>query len=157
MKRIYPLLASLVLIGCASYNQLLVNPTGDVASCDSAGQGLIGIAYASHVATNCIESRKAAGYLEIEKAGVIGIKLSKDSNIILAVASNGPAGKAGIAAGDEVTAVDSQKVKNSADASILIFGSSATYVDVSILRGQNTKSYRLERVSYSELYGTSGR
>src|SRR4051812_41662922 len=82
------------LWGCATYSKMLVNPNLTVQRCAQTGVGLIPMAAASNAVDTCVANLRAAGYYELDEAGVTGIlHLTDDTSEvrILAVKENSPA------------------------------------------------------------------
>jgi hypothetical protein len=124
MKRwiLFLSLATCILVsGCASPSQVLVNPeTGQGYRCahSSVGWGLMGAMGAAMTYTNqyqCVQGAKQMGYIEIEKlAGTGGWFDSREplkEAIITKVSPNSPAHKAGVKVGDKVIEKNGQPIK----------------------------------------------
>jgi len=154
MKYLISVLLSLTILGCASYSQMFINANGQMQRCGAYGQGLIGMASAQNIQNDCIGDMKKAGYIEIEKAGVIGIKLSQDTLVtILKVMPNSPASGRGIMGGDILLSVNGQKVKSQPDASTLLFGDIGDFVNITVSHNGQVQEYRLIRRPYTDIYG----
>ena len=157
MKRLYMLLSVICCFyftGCASYSQIMINAMGEWQRCYSYGYGVMGIATADSIQNDCVKSLRAAGYIEIEKAGVVGIYLSdEDTPIIIKVKENSPADTAGIKAGDKIIKIDGQNVSNKRDARLLLFGMADTPVEVTIDRDGVETTYKLIRASFTKIFG----
>ena len=115
--------------------------------CGAYGQGLYGVAQASNIQGDCLSSMKAAGYIEIEKAGVVGIYFSEqmltDTSLsVLKVAPQSPAELAGIRGGDILVSIDNQKVRKMMDAKILLFGIAGTLVSLSLSRNNEVPQFQ---------------
>ena len=151
----YLLLPSVFFItGCASHSQIMINAVGEWQRCASWGYGVIGVATADTIQNDCIKSLHAAGYIEIEKAGVIGAYFSSENiPIIIKVKENSPADIAGLKAGDKITAINGQKVASTKDAKILLFGMADTPVELTISRDGVENSYKLVRASFTKVFG----
>lgn len=147
--------AGLVMLcaGCASNSQLMVNQAGQTYTCGSYGQGIVGVAMASTIFDECLRSHKAAGYVEIEKAGVVGLSFAHETLRILKVSENSPAASAGILPGDVLTAVDGQPVSKTQEAKTLLFGPVGKPVTLALLRNNKEQTYTLARASFSEVFG----
>jgi S1-C subfamily serine protease len=127
MKKIIGIIFLTVLLsGCASQSQILVNPdTGKTMRCASSGWGLAGVAVSSMNQNNCVSDYKKIGFIEIEKIPTTGIAFTKkeesmldkmnDPAIITSVHPKGPAYAAGIKSGDIVIARDGQKIQSIGD------------------------------------------
>jgi len=136
----------------------MINANGDMYRCGSYGQGIYGVAQANQIQGDCLTSMRAAGYIEIEKAGVVGIiysqQLSTDTLVtILKVAPKSPAETAGIRSGDILLAVDGIKVRKNTDASMLLFGNVGTTVSLSISSNGKITNMNINRDSYTRVYG----
>ncbi|MEP9410274.1 MAG: PDZ domain-containing protein [Candidatus Brocadia sp.] len=157
MKRLFLLFAVICCFcfsGCASYSQIMINAMGEWQRCASYGYGVMGIATADSIQNDCVKSLRAAGYIEIEKAGVIGTYLSdEDTPLIIKVKENSPAYIAGIKAGDKITKIDGQNVSNKRDARLLLFGMADTPVELTIDRDGVETSYKLIRASFTKVFG----
>jgi carboxyl-terminal processing protease len=139
-------------IGCATYSQLFVNASGDVQRCSATGQGIIGMATASDAVSSCASSMRTAGYLEIERAGVIGVTLSDSPSgqpvRVLKVANPSPAFDAGVDPGDQILAIDGQSVNSASDARVLLFGEAGTSVTVQFQRADFDTSIAFVRKAF---------
>lgn len=159
MKNYYLLLlVGFLTIGCASYSQLMINAQGQMYRCGAYGQGIIGVAHASQIHEDCVETLRSAGYLELEKAGVIGVAFSQQTESdtvvsILKVADRSPASLAGIRYGDIVHAINGQSVRKSGDARSLLFGLTGTNVSIDIRRNSEIITLHLARAPYTKVYG----
>ena len=159
MKTLFFLLAAVfAIVGCASYSQIMIDAQGRMYRCGAYGHGLIGIAQADQIQGDCLASMKAAGYIESEKACVVGVIFSESSPAdtllsILKVAPNSPAAISGIRGGDILLSVDSQRVRKVMDAKILIFGMAGTSVHLVVQRNNGTIPFDLVRASYTKVYG----
>lgn len=147
-----------IIIGCASYSQIMIDAQGQMYRCGAYGQGLFGIAQANNIQGDCLESMKAAGYIEIEKAGVVGIYFSEplatDTSLsVLKVAPKSPADIGGIRGGDILLSVENQKVRKVMDAKLLLFGMAGTSVHLVLQRNSETISLDLTRASYTKVFG----
>lgn len=132
----------------------MINAMGEWQRCASYGYGVMGIATADSIQNDCVKSLRAAGYIEIEKAGVIGTYLSdEDTPLIIKVKENSPAYIAGIKAGDKITKIDGQNVSNKRDARLLLFGMADTPVELTIDRDGVETSYKLIRASFTKVFG----
>ena len=100
----------------------------------------------------------AAGYLEIERAGVIGVQFSNSTNDsllrVLKVFDKSPASQAGIRAGDYVIEISRQKVDNLKDAQGLLFGIAGTTVDLVIIRDSERIPLTIMRLPYTRVFGS---
>ena len=147
-----------LLAGCATYSQYFINAEGEMASCSATGQGLIGMATASNAVGDCSANMLRAGYIELERAGVIGIKLSEsvpgEPVRVLKAVDGAPAASAGVKAGDIVELVDGQPVSSKADAELLLFGLAGSSVAITVRRDGELFSYSLTRAPYTLVHGT---
>lgn len=146
----------LMLAGCATYSQMFINAEGQIMRCSSTGQGMIGMMVAQGAESSCEHDLRAAGYIPLYDAGVIGITLvttRTDSAEILSVKKDSPADSAGVVAHDKIIMVDSIAVTNYIDTQHLLFGHAYTTVKLTILRGADRKELLLTRMPYTELYG----
>lgn len=149
--RSYPAVLCLLLsvTSCATYSQTMVAPDGTTYRCSATGQGIIGMATASGAKNDCVEGYRAMGYLELERAGFIGVTMRPDASI-LKVWDGFPAGEAGILAGDRIVAVGGQSVDSDHDAQVLLFGPAEQCITVTTLRDSTEHKYTLIR-SYLNL------
>lgn len=150
-------LGLLVVSGCATYSQFFINSNGDIVPCSATGMGLIGMATASNAVNDCSTNMRLAGYVELERAGVVGIQLSEtapgEAVRILKVAENSPAAAAGIVPGDTIDAIGGQPVASKSDANQLLFGLAESDVEITILRAGEKLDIQLTRAPYTEVYG----
>lgn len=147
------------IVGCASYSQLFVNSNGDVVPCSATGQGLVGMAVASNAVNDCSANMRLAGYVELERAGVLGITLSDTSPgepiRILKVTAGSPAAIAGILPGDTIDSIEGQPAGSKSDANQLLFGLAGTDVEVTIQRAGEQIDLEITRAPYTEIYGVA--
>lgn len=142
-----------ILSGCASYTKMMVAPDGQMQRCAATGFGLIGMVGASNTTDDCVKNFKSAGYLEIEKAGVVGFMVS-DSMDILKVQDNSPAKTAGIQPGDKLVSVNGIPVKSPKDSSVMLFGDVGTKVTVKISHNGQDSDHELVRAPFSTVFGS---
>lgn len=152
-------LLTITVIGCATYSQMMINAQGQMYKCGAYGHGLGGMTQANQINEDCISTMKAAGYIELERAGVVGFyysePLATDTALsILKVSPNSPAAFAGIRAGDILVSIDNQKVRKITDARILMFGLAGTPVTLVVMRGSEVIKFNLIRAPYTSVYGT---
>jgi C-terminal processing protease CtpA/Prc len=162
MKVLFSLLIlSSFTFSCATYttySQLLVDAGGNMYRCSSWGHGYVGTPQAKKIQRDCLSDMKGAGYIEIEKAGVVGLYLSEQSPTdmvvtVLKIVPNSPADKADIRGGDKIAAIDGQPVKHNMDAKILLFGIAGTPVRLTLLRGDESITKDIIRASYVSVFG----
>lgn len=158
MKRfiLITFIISLALPGCATYTQMFINANGQMQRCGSYGSGLIGIATAQKIQNDCAGDLKRAGYIEIEKAGVIGIQFSdakSDTLMLIKVFDNSPAKKQNLAAGDKVLEINGIPIKTQGDAKALLFSPIGTTVKLKILNSNGIKEVSMQSVSLVSVYG----
>jgi S1-C subfamily serine protease len=159
MKNLIPVyIVIIAMSGCASYSQIMINAQGQMYRCGSYGSGLVGIAHANQINEDCIESLRSAGYIELEKAGVIGITLGDQSQTdtiltIIKVADNSPAFSSGIHQGDVLVAINEQSVRKLLDAKVLLFGLAGTKVSLTTRRNVQENKVTLVRAPYTRVYG----
>ena len=100
---LYVLLISTCLTSCATFSRMFINEDGQIMQCSATGQGIVGMGVASNAERSCEDNLRAAGYIELEKAGVIGIEFSETKNDtvvkVLKVYNPSPADSAGIKPG----------------------------------------------------------
>lgn len=149
---------TVILSGCASYSQILINAQGQMYRCGAYGQGVYGVAQANQIQDDCLSSMKAAGYIEIEKAGVVGIYFSEqlltDTLLsVLKVVPNSPAEIAGVRGGDIIISIDNQKVRKAMDAKLLLFGLAGTPVALSLSRDNEIINLNINRAAYTRIFG----
>lgn len=117
-----------------------------------------GVVIASKSKNQCVQDMRKLGFLEVERAGVIGLKyysIQPDTIAkVLQVASISPAQRAGMLPGDIVIKVDGQSVASARDAQILIFGLEATRIELTVFRGGREMVFKMVRNAYSVVYGT---
>ena len=153
MKKYFVVILLLIVVGCATYHQLMVGPDGNIQDCGAFGQGIIGMVGAQSIVSGCVDNLKKAGYIELEKAGAIGVMFRSDSTYILKVMPNSPAEKNDIKPGDKIIEVAGQKVNLPKDASLLLFGEYGIQVNLVFIRGNETFKKTLIRAPYIEVYG----
>ena len=125
----------------------MVGPNGQIERCQYTGQGIVGMATAGEAENACVRSLRGAGYLEIERAGKIGVTLT-GSTRILKVELGSPADSAGIQAGDVITEIDGQSVDTDQQAQVLLFGVYGTTVSVTVSRDGTEQEHLLTRAPY---------
>ena len=139
MKHLIILSSILFLVNCASYSQMFVNNEGKIMRCSNTGGGIIGIAAATSAHRNCMSDMKDMGYIEYEKAGVLGVIL-KDHQfedrtpIVLKTIPGTAADRAGIKADDKIIAVNNVGCKTIRECRILLFGEAGQAFKVDVLR-----------------------
>jgi len=136
---------------------MLINSRGQLVRCGQSGAGLLGSIAATSAQDKCVESYKAAGYMELEDAGVTGIsRVVTEGGVIriTAIADNSPAATAGIAVGDNLMSVDGQPVSVAIEAIRALFGKANTQVSVVVRRGTAERTMTLTRAPYPSVYGT---
>jgi S1-C subfamily serine protease len=151
-----------VLIGCNSYSiyehkQLYVTPDETIKMCRAMGQGTFGMVIAGNMVTVCGENMRASGYIEIEKAGIVGIRFREPLDtdtlvIVFKVVQKSPAGMAGILSGDILLAIDTVKVGKVSEAKSLLLGVYGTQINLVRQRGNQIDTLKLKRVLYNEIY-----
>lgn len=148
MKKLFYFLP-LLLAGCTSQSQLFINANGNIQRCGSYGYGVGGIILANKIMRDCEKDMKLAGYIEIEKAGVIGVVLGDSVNIIK-VMPHSPAERSGIKPGMIVRAIDNKTVRTKNEAVNLMFGEAHTKIMISC----NDSTYVMQREPYTDIFGT---
>lgn len=152
------LLVCSALTGCATYSQVFINADGEVRECASTGQGIIGMAMASSAVDGCSKNMRAAGFLEIERAGVVGITLSDpppgSALRILKVVPGSPADSVGVVAGDILEAVESLPVQSPKDASRILFGEWGIPVRIGFRRDSTLYNRIAIRAPFKKVFGT---
>jgi hypothetical protein len=115
------LVLGLLVSGCATPSQVLVNPeTGQGYRCAHSGGGwgimgavAIGMTYANQ--SQCVQAMKQMGYVEIETLAGTGLwydgREPLKEAIITKVTLNSPAHKAGVKVGDKIIEKNSQSIK----------------------------------------------
>lgn len=146
--------------GCVSKSQILMNSLGQTQRCASYGFGIIGIFTANKIQSDCLDSFKSAGYIELENAGVVGIMVVEDKSTngsikIVKVQDKSPASIAGVVSGDILLSVGSQQVTSITEAKLLLFGNSGTSVDITISHAGEKKTVKLIRDSYTKVFGVA--
>jgi len=132
----------------------MVSPDGKIVDCASSGSGVLGLAAASSSTYDCSQKLKNAGYLKLEEAGAIGIKLSFDGSMrIIKVVSNSQADRACIKPNDKLVKVNNVEVTNNKDAQQLLFGKKFESVSITIDHNGTVKRYKLSRDRYTDVYG----
>lgn len=153
MKRLV-IVVAVALVGCVSHLQFFVTPEGQRVTCQSSGGGLIGVAHADHIQKNCEREARAAGYLEIERAGVIGITLEDSTLRVIKVIHGSPAAAAGIKVEDVLVSVGGVRVSTRESAMLLLFGRAGYRVTIVMRRGELEMPYTILRAPFPEVYGT---
>lgn len=143
--------------GCATYSQMYVNADGAIERCSSTGQGIYGMATASDATDQCGRDMRAAGFLELSRAGTLGI-IPADTKVgepvrILRVQPESPAEFFALLPGDVITKIDGVEIASVRDATRLLFGESGTRVDIELQRKDQTLSYTISREPYSRVFG----
>ena len=64
IKILIVLIASILVIGCASYSKVLVNDEGRAVKCSAMGFGIIGSISATALYNDCVEKYKEQGFKE---------------------------------------------------------------------------------------------
>ena len=114
MKSVKALLITFLLVACGALQAFgqfktdLVNYQGATAPC--TGVGPVG----APLAKKCVALFEQAGFIRVDDVGVTGLTLGtsgKDDGVIVRIDPGSPAAQAGLAVGDQVTAVESKPVK----------------------------------------------
>lgn len=147
-----------LLAGCVSHSQVMVNNQGQWYRCSSWGHGLEGVVMAGQIHSDCLASMRAVGYIEIEKAGVVGIVFADAMPIdtvptILKIADSSPAAEVGLKSGDKLLLVDSIRVRTINEARMALFGLAGTSVNLTILRNDQQLNFKITRAAYSAVFG----
>lgn len=151
----HPLVAVLVLVplaGCATYSQVMINPLGQAMMCQASGRGLVAAEQAQSMQDRCLASLRAAGYVEIERAGVIGIIVS-DSLDIIRVVPGSPADSVGVRPGDHIEHIDGQPVRDRTTITVLLFGAPGTAVRLGLVRAGQPLEVVAIRKPYPTIHG----
>jgi C-terminal processing protease CtpA/Prc len=155
MKKYIVLGIIFFLTGCVPKTQMMINASGTMMKCYSYDAGSLGIPMAFEIQNDCTESSRKAGYLELERAGVVGLTFNQDDPpTVIKVENNSPAQKEGIVPGDKVIAVNGQSVKKVIEVKALLFGPIGTQVEILTVREGIEKAYTLILTSYVDIYGT---
>lgn len=155
---LFILLSLYAFSGCAVYPQVFINGNGDLYRCSSYGEGASGMSRAKQGVGDCVAAMKAEGFLEVEKAGAIGVLLKEQSTPdgkvvhVSRVVNFSPASEAGIKAGDVLVAVGGQKVTDMSQAKYLLFGEAGTPVGLTIVRDGKETAVTITRASYARLF-----
>ena len=143
--------------GCASNSQVFINPNGDLYKCATSGVGLVSIVQSGMMQEDCIKSIKSAGYLEIEKAGVVGLTMlpmAEGGIKIIKVTPKSPAEIAGILAGDYLVTIDNTPVSTMGEVKELLFNTVGTTVSIKTRREHTELVTNMTRVARSDTFGT---
>lgn len=140
------------LSGCAAYNQVLINADGHEVYCDSVGAGIFWSAVAGQSFESCINSRRAAGYLEVEKAGALGATFN-DQGYVLRLVPRGPAMTAGLKVNDQVVAINGIAANTSREIHALLFVPVGAHLTLSVKRGGSEQNLQVTSESWSKING----
>jgi S1-C subfamily serine protease len=136
--------ALLLLAGCAPASVTLVSAGGDLRRCPSTGDDA------------CRAGATAAGYVERERVGAIGI-LVGDAAVpgrgleITRVIPGSPAWRAGLAAGDFLVRIAGQPVRGRREARMLMFGRAGAKVSLAVRKGGRIVEMSIEREAADRL------
>jgi hypothetical protein len=165
MKRLSALLCLVIVLvpvlqGCSpTRRQVFVGPGGGVVTCTESGHGLglWAMAISSNNYNDCCWKMRMSGFLEVERAGVLGLILGDPDEdghpSVLEVKEASPAWRAGIELGDFVLEVEGQEVRGVKDAQALLFGVADTPVTVRFLHGGADTTVTLTRASQLIVFG----
>jgi S1-C subfamily serine protease len=159
-----PLIAALALQGCAPVTppQVFVGPGGGISTCQKSSTGymalgLMGMAIDSNNYSDCCSTMWAAGFLEVERAGALGMMLSdapeRGHPCVARVLESSPASTSGVTPGDLIIAVGDQEVTSMKDAQRLLFGIAWTKVTVRFQRGTRDTTLTLLRATHMGVFG----
>ena len=139
--------------GCAVYNQVLINAEGHEVYCDTVGTWIVGSCAAGDSFYSCVNSRRAAGYIEVEKAGAIGATFNEQGYVLRLVAG-GPAATAdGLKVNDQVVAVNGVTTNNGREIRALLFIRAGAHVVFRVKRDGGEKDVTLTARSWSAVNG----
>lgn len=141
-----------MLSGCAGYSQVLINAEGHEAYCDSMGAGLFGAAAAGNFYDSCINSRRAAGYIEIEKVGAVGATFN-DEGYVLRLVPRGPAATGGLKLNDQVIAVNGIATNTGKELHALLFVPVGTRIALKVKRDGADQEIVIASESWSHING----
>lgn len=141
-----------VMDGCAAYSQVLINADGREAFCDSMGKGILGAAAAGESYTSCIDSRRAAGYLEVEKAGALGAVFN-DQGVVLRISSGSPAADGGLKLGDQIVAVNGTAANSGKEIRALLFAPAGTTFALTVMREKTEQDLKFVSAAWSQING----
>lgn len=136
----------LLAAGCAPASRTLVSAGGDVRACPPREESA------------CIAGARAAGYVEQEQIGVVGITVAESAEPgkglrILKVVPGSPAAASGVAAGDYLVRIKGQPVRGRREARMLMFGRAGTKVEFTVRRGIRVETVKVERVPAGKMGG----
>jgi C-terminal processing protease CtpA/Prc len=128
----------LLAAGCGSAARVLVSAGGDVRRCPPRG------------AAECVAAATAAGYVEQEEIGGIGVTVAESAEPgrglrVLWVIAGSPAARAGIAPGDYLIRIAGQEPRGKREARMLMFGRAGTKVELTVRKGGRTAKMALVR------------
>ena len=131
--------------GCATYSEMMVRPSGEVRQCSATGQGIFGMETAKNATKKCVEDLRSVGYLSIDEAGAIGVRVN--GTRVVFVSENGPAAEAGIQESDVITHVDGKAVTDET-INLEMWGRAGEPVALTIERGGESIETRIVRTSF---------
>lgn len=137
--------SALLLAGCTSPSQMLVDHTNRTVMCSATGWGFIGAPVAHHEYSKCVDFYEGQGYLDVEDAGVVGINISTNSLSVISLTPGGPAAAIGIAVGDKLVQVNGEPVSDGQTALKLMFGKAETPLTLTMQRNGQTIPFTLIR------------
>ncbi len=153
MKNIVVLFVIVLLAGCVSQSQILMNNQGQGVRCPSSGYGLAGMMVSSKNQNNCVEDYKRMGYVEIEKVGVTGIMRTEDCSVIK-VFKDSPADRAGMKVGDVIERVNGQPVRNNKELTMAALGLAGNPVELKVRRDKARLSFKIVRGQRTKIAAT---
>jgi membrane-associated protease RseP (regulator of RpoE activity) len=148
--------------GCAPAPRILVSPGGDVRRCEVPGRGWAGREAAAGARDDCVARARAAGYIDEERLGGIGITVAEHAEAgrglrVLTVVGNSPADRAGLRPNDFLVKIRGQEARSRREARMLMFGKAGERVDLLVSQGNRIVSRRVVREPLARLKDAAAR
>jgi len=109
-----PIIAMLLLVGCATPSMMLVNDKGQVIRCASYGYGYVGAPMAAAIYDQCVRDYQKVGYVELPDVKIgFYAEFSQGRATITRIVPGDPAELSGMKPGDVITQFDGAPIGSS--------------------------------------------
>ena len=146
--------SSLSVAACAAHRQVLINPAGQSLTCWANGTDPSGVAQVDNSMEACLRRAHTDGFIEIERAGAVGLLLADGELRVLQARPNTPAATAGVVAGDFILKVGGLEVRTPEEAGRLLLGEIGQPVEVTFRMADASQwTVTMVRIAWTAIYG----